>query len=96
MIIDFHTHCFPHKIADRAVSKLSHASGGLKPHTDGTVDGLRERMKRDQVDLSVVLSIATNGDQQESVNNFAQEVRFGVSSCGKCSFRAGKNQGVGD
>ena len=74
MIIDFHTHCFPHKIAERAVSKLSHASGGLKPHTNGTVDGLRERMKRDQVDLSVVLSIATNGDQQESVNNFAQEV----------------------
>ena len=37
MLIDFHTHCFPEKIAERAIEKLSLASGGLKPHTNGTL-----------------------------------------------------------
>ena len=34
MLIDFHTHCFPDKIAAKAVAKLAHASGGLMPGTD--------------------------------------------------------------
>lgn len=71
MIIDFHTHVFPDKIAPRAIEKLSDASGGLTPYTDGTADGLAERMKESGVDLSVVLSIATNAHQQHSVNDFA-------------------------
>ena len=44
MLIDFHTHCFPEKIALKAVTKLHEASGGLKYHTDGTVDGLKQNM----------------------------------------------------
>ncbi len=70
MLIDFHTHAFPDKIADRAVEKLSFASGGLKPHTDGTVLGLRKSMSEGNVDISVVLSIATNASQQKNVNDF--------------------------
>lgn len=76
MVIDFHTHCFPERIAERAIGKLSYASGGLKPHTDGTADALKARMDQDGVSLSVVLSIATNEEQQESVNNFAKEVNI--------------------
>lgn len=71
MLIDFHTHCFPEKIAKRAVEKLSFASGGLEPSTDGTVAGLKESMKKGEVDISVVLSIATNANQQKNVNDFA-------------------------
>ena len=71
MVIDFHTHAFPDGIAPRAIEKLSFASGGLFPYTDGTADGLSARMKESGVDVSVVLSIATNAHQQAKVNDFA-------------------------
>lgn len=74
MVIDFHTHAFPDKIASRAVEKLAEASGGLTPYTDGTADGLAARMRESGVDVSVVLSIATNAHQQRSVNDFAAEL----------------------
>ena len=74
MLIDFHTHAFPEKIAGRAVAKLAHDSGGLNPQTDGTLASLKEQMARDGVTLSVVHSIATNPRQQTNVNNFAIEI----------------------
>ncbi len=72
MLIDFHTHCFPDKIAERAVEKLSFLSGGLEHHTDGTASGLKNSMSKADVDISVVLNIATNEHQQKSVNDFAK------------------------
>ena len=74
MLIDFHTHCFPEKIAERAIEKLADASGGLEPYTDGTYNGLKESMKKGNVNISVVLSIATNAHQQKSVNDFALSI----------------------
>lgn len=74
MIIDFHTHCFPDKIAEKAIRSLSETSG-LMPYTDGTIQGLKNLMKKDGVDISVVQSIATNAHQQASVNNFAESVQ---------------------
>ena len=74
MLIDFHTHCFPDKIAENAVKKLSFASGGLKYHTDGTYDGLKKSMSKNSVDIAVVLSIATNASQQKNVNDFASSL----------------------
>lgn len=74
MLIDFHTHAFPDKIAERAMATLSYASGGLIPQSKGTVDSLKEEMKKDGVDISVVLGIATNPGQQTNVNNFAAEM----------------------
>lgn len=74
MLIDFHTHAFPEKIAARAVDKLAYASGGLHPQTDGTIASLKAEMKKDGVDIAVVQSIATNPAQQAKVNNFAMEI----------------------
>ncbi len=74
MVIDFHTHCFPEKIAERAIEKLSFASGGFIPYYNGSVDGLRRSMGKQGVDKAVVLSIATNAHQQKSVNDFAYEI----------------------
>lgn len=74
MIIDFHTHCFPEKIAEKAVAKLSYASGGLINYTDGTTDGLKKSMEKEHVDVSVVLNIATNAHQMRSVNDFAAKI----------------------
>ena len=77
MLIDFHTHCFPEKIAPTALQKLSFSSGGLEYYTDGTLDGLRQSMKNGGVDISVVLNIATNAHQQKSVNDFAATINNG-------------------
>ncbi len=77
MLIDFHTHCFPEKIAGPAISKLSLVSGGLQNHTDGTIRGLKDSMKNGGVDISVVLNIATNEHQQHSVNDFAASIDNG-------------------
>ena len=74
MLIDFHTHAFPERIAARAVQKLSHASGGLLPQTDGTAAALKAEMAKDGVDISVVQNIATNPTQQHKVNDFAMEL----------------------
>lgn len=74
MVIDFHTHAFPEKIADRAINKLAHASGGLIPQTDGTLGSLKSEMQADGVDISVVLGIATNPTQQKNVNDFAAKI----------------------
>lgn len=71
MLIDFHTHAFPPKIAGAAIAKLADASGGLCPQTDGTVESLLSEMDKDGVDLSVVQSIATNPHQQAKVNDYA-------------------------
>jgi predicted TIM-barrel fold metal-dependent hydrolase len=77
MLIDFHTHAFPDRIAKGAIEKLSFASGGLMPCTDGTVSGLEESMKKGNVDVSVVLNIATNASQQKNVNDFAASLNNG-------------------
>lgn len=74
MLIDFHTHAFPETISAKAMEKLSFASGGLDPQSKGTVSSLKSEMKKDGVDISVVLSIATNPGQQTNVNNFAKEI----------------------
>ena len=74
MLIDFHTHAFPDRIAHRAVTGLAHGSGGLLPQTDGTLASLKEQMDNAGVNISVVLSIATNPKQQANVNSFAIEM----------------------
>ena len=43
MIIDFHTHCFPDWLAERACRMLIKNSGMVTPFHDGTVAGLRRR-----------------------------------------------------
>ncbi len=74
MLIDFHTHAFPEAISEKAMTNLSYASGGLMPQSEGTIASLKEQMKKDGVDISVVLSIATNPKQQTNVNNFAKDI----------------------
>ena len=73
MIIDFHTHAFSEKIVEKAMSKLT-ATSGMKPYTDGTVNGLLEIMNNSGVDKSVVLPIATKPSQQRIVNSWAKEI----------------------
>lgn len=75
MKIDFHTHCFPDRIAKKAIDTLSYNSGGLEPQTDGTLEGLKTVMKEDGINISVIANIATNKEQMVAVNNFAASVK---------------------
>ncbi len=72
MLIDFHTHAFPDKLAPKALSSLGGAIH-LEPETNGTVDGLLSHMKSSGVDRAVVCNIATNARQNTNVNKFALE-----------------------
>ncbi len=83
MLIDFHTHIFPDKIAKAALSELSMRSG-CKPHSDGTLLGLIDSMKAGGIDLSVVLPVVTSPKQFESINRFAAEIngKNGIISFG--------------
>ncbi len=72
MLIDFHTHAFPDKLAERALGTLA-AKVRMTPETNGSIAGLLAHMDNCGVDRSVVCNIATNAKQMTNVNNFAIE-----------------------
>jgi len=73
VIIDFHTHTFPEKIAAASLKSLSGRSG-ITPYTDGTTAGLLRSMEEGAVDYSVVLPVVTRPSQFETVNRVAAKV----------------------
>lgn len=70
MIIDFHTHMFPDKIAKGTIDFLAGVCK-IAPHTDGTYTGLKKETLESGVDLSVALPIVTKPAQFQSINTFA-------------------------
>ena len=70
MIVDFHTHTFPEKIADRALASLR-AKSHTKSFSDGTVPGLLTRDAEAGIDLAVVLPVATGASQPAHINDRA-------------------------
>ncbi len=73
MIIDFHTHTFPDKIAEDAVNKLKFKAN-IVAHSDGTALGLKESMKTAQIDISVVMPVATNPQKVQHINDISAEL----------------------
>jgi predicted TIM-barrel fold metal-dependent hydrolase len=69
-MIDFHTHCFPDALAERAIGLLAERSE-RKPFYDGTAGGLTAYMRGNGIDKAVVCNIATNAKQTAKVNDFA-------------------------
>ena len=67
MIIDFHTHIFPGKIASSTVHHLA-CEARIHPYTDGSADALVTSMAASSVDWSVNLPVMTSGSQVEKVN----------------------------
>lgn len=74
MIIDFHMHAFPDRLAGRTLEKLS-AIARTQPQTDGTIAGTLEKMAAGGVDYGVILQIATRPGQETTVNNWAAEMQ---------------------
>jgi hypothetical protein len=73
MLIDFHTHFFPDKIAADTISHLAQESG-ISPAGDGTLNGLRACMKEDGVTLSVNQPVATKPEQVPGINRKLAEL----------------------
>ncbi len=71
MVIDFHTHVYPDKIAARTLAALCDAAD-VSANTDGTLMGLLDSMARSGIDRSVVLPVATRAGQFDSITRFAR------------------------
>ena len=75
-IIDFHTHFFPPDLAPRAIKVLIDNAAPtvtMKNYTDGTVNGLMDSMKKDRIDISVTLGVATKPSQVSAINKGCAE-----------------------
>ena len=97
MIIDFHAHMFPDKIAENTIRFL--AENVIPPHTNGTSEGLLASSSREAgIDISVVLPVVTNPSQFASVTKFAEKFQEGelLSFAGvhpaSCPCKRGVNQ----
>lgn len=77
MIIDFHTHCFPDSLAERALRQLSKVADDLEFFTDGTVNGLLSSMDKAGIQIGVIQHIATKPSQTPVVNRWAAELNGG-------------------
>ena len=70
MIIDFHAHIFPDKIAEPTIDALSRI-GKIPPYSDGKENGLYNSMEKNGIDISVNLPVLTKASQYDGVFNFA-------------------------
>ena len=70
MVIDFHTHTFPDKIAAATIDKLKQASHSL-PFTGGTAVQLKESMKEAGIQYSVLLPVVTNPLKASPINDIS-------------------------
>jgi len=79
MYIDFHVHAFADNIAERAMSKLSATAEktGIMPVTDGTIDGLKNKLSECDISGAVLLPVATKPSQQKTINNWAASYNNG-------------------
>ena len=84
MIIDIHTHAFPDRIAEKAVSKLRAGCHTIN-FSDGTYAGLRSSSREAGIDFTVVLPVATSASQVAHINDSAIRV---------CEEAAGHQEGM--
>ena len=83
MIIDFHTHTFPDKIAGSVIGQQLSRS---RPFTDATNDGLRRSMEQAGIDLSILLPVMTNAGQVHKLNDLAARINERWQETGLLSF----------
>lgn len=76
MIIDFHAHIFPDKIAEATIGALS-KSADIAPHSNGMRSGLEDSMAKNGVDISVNLPVLTKATQFDSIFKFASLLNEG-------------------
>lgn len=93
MIIDTHTHTFPDNIAAGALAgmekKIETGRGWqVKVKLAGTREALMESTKKNGVDISIVVPVATKPQQTESINRFAVQTNETTKETGVFSLGA--------
>ena len=73
MVIDFHTHTFPDKMAEKTIMQLSKICG-ITPQNDSKRSSLLASMRENGIDRSVVLPVATSPKQESSINSLSAEL----------------------
>lgn len=73
MIIDFHTHTFPDKMAERTIAHME-KEGDITAFTDAKRSTLLRSMSDNGVDRSVVLPVATRPEQESTINGISAEL----------------------
>ncbi len=82
MVIDFHTHCFPEKIALGTINTLAKSSGNT-PFTDGTADGLLSNISKAGADIAINLPVLTKPTQFDTVARYAIFLNEKFSLCSR-------------
>ncbi|MCD7846375.1 MAG: amidohydrolase family protein [Oscillospiraceae bacterium] len=72
MIIDFHTHIFPEKLAARTLPWIKEISG-VQYQLKGTGEDLRRSMDACGIDLCVTMPIVTRAGTMRKINDYAAE-----------------------
>lgn len=85
MIIDFHAHTFPERLASRALSKLSQSSDSVY-YLDGTLSAMQESMRANGIDRTVLLPVATSPSQCQTISRTAIEINNRCEETGIYSF----------
>ena len=82
MIIDFHTHVFPDRIAPLTVASIAARIGQQYiAVSDGTVAGLLKNMDRWGIDLSVIQPVITKQSHFRSTNEWVAAIRSDRIEC---------------
>lgn len=68
-VIDFHTHCYPEKVAEKAIAAVG--VHGLHPDFDATLPGLLESMRRAGITASLNLPLVNSPENTRGVNQWA-------------------------
>ena len=75
-MIDFHTHIFPERIADKTIAHLSEICH-MPPYTNGKEEGLQQSAEAAGIQGCVILPVATAPRQFESIHRFALQFTEG-------------------
>ena len=71
MVIDFHTHFYPDKIAAKAMSLVNNVPL-IQAATDGTKSGLLKSMTANGIDRSLGLALVNNANGSRGINRWAE------------------------
>lgn len=74
MIIDFHAHVFPDKVAPHVLQLLK-TKGGLQAYYDGTVKGLTSYMAGTELDYMVAMGVAVRPDLVTKTNDWLINIK---------------------
>lgn len=83
MIIDFHTHIFPDAMAEKTICRMEQEAG-IKAYTCGTLTELKDSMRDNKIEFSVVLPVVTRPTQFDTINQYAAQIngKEGIFSFG--------------